>query len=162
MFATAVYGVLDVQRRTWRSTCAGHPAPLLVRPGQSAAPLPSERTQMLLFSELEAVGCNEQALHPGDRIVLYTDGITDREAPDGTLFDEEGLTSALDRVARFAPGVDRRAADDRSGSVRRRARGGRRPDAAGRSGWRETRRAFGAQGRKASLTLGHASHRARR
>ena len=103
MFATAIYGVLDVQRRTWRSTCAGHPPPLLVRAGQGAAPLPSERTQMLLFSDLEAVGCNEQALHPGDRIVLYTDGITDRSAPDGTLFEEDGLISALDRVARFAP-----------------------------------------------------------
>jgi sigma-B regulation protein RsbU (phosphoserine phosphatase) len=103
MFATAVYGVLDVERRTWRSTCAGHPAPLLVRPGQGPAPLPSERTQMLLFSDLEAVGCNEQALEPGDRIVLYTDGITDREAADGTLFEEDGLISALDRVAAFAP-----------------------------------------------------------
>ena len=87
MFATAVYGVLDVQRRTWRSTCAGHPPPLLVRAGQGASPLPSERTQMLLFSDLEAVGCNEQALQPGDRIVLYTDGITDRSASDGTLFE---------------------------------------------------------------------------
>jgi sigma-B regulation protein RsbU (phosphoserine phosphatase) len=103
MFATAIYGVLDVQRRTWRSTCAGHPPPLLVRAGQPAAPLPSERTQMLLFSDLEAVGCNEQELHPGDRIVLYTDGITDRQAADGTLFEEDGLISALDRVAAFAP-----------------------------------------------------------
>ena len=58
---------------------------------------------MLLFSDLEAVGCNEQALQPGDRIVLYTDGITDRAAPDGTLFEEDGLISALDRVAPFAP-----------------------------------------------------------
>jgi phosphoserine phosphatase RsbU/P len=103
MFATAIYGVLDVQRRTWRSTCAGHPAPLLVRAGHGTSPLPSERTQMLLFSDLDAVGCNDQALHPGDRIVLYTDGITDRQAPDGTLFDEDGLISVLDRVAASAP-----------------------------------------------------------
>ena len=103
MFATAIYGVLDVQRRTWRSTCAGHPPPLLVRAGEGASPLPSERTQMLLFSDLEAVGCNEQALQPGDRIVLYTDGITDRAAPDGTLFEQDGLISALDRVAPSAP-----------------------------------------------------------
>ena len=103
MFATAIYGVLDVQRRTWRSTCSGHPQPLLVRAGQGTSPLPSERTQMLLFSDLEAVGCNEQALQPGDRIVLYTDGITDRAAPDGTLFEEDGLIAALDRVAPFAP-----------------------------------------------------------
>jgi phosphoserine phosphatase RsbU/P len=103
MFATAIYGVLDVQRRTWRSTCAGHPTPLLVRAGHGVSALPSERTQMLLFSDLEAVGCNEQALHPGDRIVLYTDGITDRAAPDGTLFEEDGLIAALDRVAPYAP-----------------------------------------------------------
>jgi sigma-B regulation protein RsbU (phosphoserine phosphatase) len=70
MFATAVYGVLDLERRTWRSTCAGHPQPLLVRASEGVAPLPSERTQMLLFRDLEAVGCSDQALQPGDRIVL--------------------------------------------------------------------------------------------
>ena len=35
MFATAVYGVLDVERRTWRSIRAGHPPPLVVGPGQA-------------------------------------------------------------------------------------------------------------------------------
>jgi phosphoserine phosphatase RsbU/P len=103
MFATAIYGVLDVERRTWRSTCAGHPPPILVRKGRGAAPLHAERTQMLLFTHLEAVGCSEQALQPGDRIVLYTDGITDRHSPDGTMFDEDGLVSALDRVPALAP-----------------------------------------------------------
>jgi sigma-B regulation protein RsbU (phosphoserine phosphatase) len=103
MFATAVYGVLDLERRTWRSTCAGHPQPLLVRASEGVAPLPSERTQMLLFRDLEAVGCSDQALQPGDRIVLYTDGITDRGAPDGTLFEEDGLIAALDRVGAFSP-----------------------------------------------------------
>lgn len=34
-------------------------------------------------------------LAPGDRLVLYTDGLTDVQAPDGTLFDREQLKAML-------------------------------------------------------------------
>ena len=34
-------------------------------------------------------------LEPGDLLVLYSDGITEAESPDGTPFDEEGLVSLI-------------------------------------------------------------------
>jgi phosphoserine phosphatase RsbU/P len=103
MFATAVYGVLDVERRTWLSMSAGHPPPLLVRGGEEVAPVAAASGMMLLFRELGEGPCPEQALFPGDRVVLYTDGITDRQAPDGALYDRDRLTASLARVGSLAP-----------------------------------------------------------
>ena len=34
-------------------------------------------------------------LEPGDLLVLYSDGITEAESPDGTPFDEEGLVALI-------------------------------------------------------------------
>jgi len=103
MFATAVYGVLDLERRTWRAVCAGHPRPILVRSGDQVAPAEAATGMMLLFRELGGAAVPEQALLPGDRLVLYTDGITDRQAPDGTLYERDRLTASLARVGRLAP-----------------------------------------------------------
>jgi phosphoserine phosphatase RsbU/P len=103
MFATAVYGVLDVGRRTWLSMSAGHPPTLLVRGGEEVAPVAAASGMMLLFRELGEGPCPEQALFPGDRVVLYTDGITDRQAPDGALYDRDRLTASLARMGSLAP-----------------------------------------------------------
>jgi sigma-B regulation protein RsbU (phosphoserine phosphatase) len=113
MFATAVYGVLDVGRRTWRSMSAGHPPPLLVRGGEEVAPAAAASGMMLLFRELGDVTCPEQALLPGDRVVLYTDGITDRQAPDGAFYDRDRLTASLARVGSLPPAeIVERLTDD--------------------------------------------------
>ncbi|MCC7241930.1 MAG: SpoIIE family protein phosphatase [Acidobacteria bacterium] len=103
MFATAVYGVLDVERRTWRAVSAGHPTPLLIRPGREVVPAAGGSAMMLLFRDLGNVECPEQRLEPGDRLVVYTDGITDRQAPNGTLFDQDRLTTSLARSAASSP-----------------------------------------------------------
>lgn len=105
MFATAVYGVLDLERRSWRAVCAGHPLPLLVHEGDRVAQAAAASGMMLLFRDLDEAAVPEQALVPGDRLVLYTDGITDRQAPDGALYDRDRLTASLARVGALAPGV---------------------------------------------------------
>ena len=40
-------------------------------------------------------GTAEEQLAPGNRWVLYTDGITEAEAPDGALLDPEGFAEIL-------------------------------------------------------------------
>ena len=63
----------------------------------------------LLWQELRDVPCVEVPLKPGDRWLFFTDGITDRQAPDGTMFDLERLSAALARISAGARRDRRRA-----------------------------------------------------
>ena len=103
MYATAVYGVLDVGRRTLRVSSAGHPLPLVVRDGHHVTTVALDTVMCLLWDELGDVPCLEHALHTGDRLVFYTDGITERQGQDG-MYDPERLTAALARVGTRMPG----------------------------------------------------------
>jgi serine phosphatase RsbU (regulator of sigma subunit) len=124
MFATAVYAVLDAERRTLRLSCAGHPPPLRLRPAAPVVPIPVDAVRPLLFGEVGEIPCHEEILQPGDRILMYTDGITDREAADGTLYEEPRLRSALAGARALAPdALVRRIVADVEGFA-----GGREPD----------------------------------
>jgi serine phosphatase RsbU (regulator of sigma subunit)/PAS domain-containing protein len=80
--ATAVCGIYDPPSQTLRWARAGHPPPLLVRAGRATAlPLP---TGMLLGATGDAqYGEQELTLHPGDTLMMYTDGLIERK--DATL-----------------------------------------------------------------------------
>jgi serine phosphatase RsbU (regulator of sigma subunit) len=103
MFATAVYGVIDAARGTLRLSCAGHQPPLIVRADGRVEEARVDAVMSLLWSDLGEVPLVEQRLHPGDRVVFYTDGITDREAADGRMFDYDRLLAALQRIGPVAP-----------------------------------------------------------
>jgi sigma-B regulation protein RsbU (phosphoserine phosphatase) len=95
MYATAVYAVLDLAQHTIRVSSAGHPPPLYARPGGDVRSSDVETSLCLLWNNLETVPCAEYPLTTGDRWLFFTDGITDRQAPDGTMFDLERLGVAL-------------------------------------------------------------------
>ena len=98
MYATAVYAVLDAGRETVCLSSAGHPPPLLLRDGHTASCLPVQPAMCLIWDELRDVHCAEQRLRSGDRVVFYTDGITDRQAADGSMYDPDQFAAALTRI----------------------------------------------------------------
>ena len=102
MYATAVYAVLDAGRATLRVSSAGHPPPYLLRPGETASPLPIEPTMCLIWDELRDIPRAEHPLQPGDRVVFYTDGITERQAHDGAMYDTDLFAAALTRIGAVA------------------------------------------------------------
>ena len=83
----------------WLSV-AGHPPPLVLRADGSIRWVRRSGDVVGIFDDAELAEV-EMALHPGDTLVLYTDGVTDERNADGQEFGEEGLLAA----ASFASGA---------------------------------------------------------
>jgi tetratricopeptide (TPR) repeat protein len=93
MFVTAFYGILEPETGRLIYCNAGHYPPYLLhadgleRLGRAALPL----------GILEDASWEQDTaqLAPGDTLVLYTDGVTDARAPDGSLFGQERLLEMI-------------------------------------------------------------------
>jgi hypothetical protein len=89
MFVPVFYGIIDVSAQTLTHTRAGHDRPILVR-GDDISELVGDGV-FLGFLDSDNLHLTEETLklNPGDRLVLYTDGITDTRSPNGELFTRE-------------------------------------------------------------------------
>jgi sigma-B regulation protein RsbU (phosphoserine phosphatase) len=95
MFVTVFYGVVDGPTQQLTFARAGHDRPLLLRDGQAHA-LGGDGT-ILGFPGLQDLHLSEERidLMPRDRLVLYTDGLTDSMGPDARPFGRRRLTHWL-------------------------------------------------------------------
>ncbi|MEV0001954.1 PP2C family protein-serine/threonine phosphatase [Micromonospora sp. NPDC050980] len=99
LFATALLAELDRRTGKLRTINAGHPGALLLRDGKAVRALPGPTALPLGLGNLSRrrPRVHEEALHPGDRVLAYTDGITDARGDDGERF---GLNRLVDFVER--------------------------------------------------------------
>jgi serine phosphatase RsbU (regulator of sigma subunit) len=99
-YATGVLAQLDTGtgRLSWVN--AGHPEPLLLRGGRLVKTLPGEASTPLgvPFTAGPLTVGHEQ-LEPGDRVLLYTDGLPEARLPDGAFFGEERLADFIERAS---------------------------------------------------------------
>jgi sigma-B regulation protein RsbU (phosphoserine phosphatase) len=102
MFATALSALIDPRDRSVTIACAGHPPPLLLR-GRQVTVLPVDATMPVLMMDLPKVPDVRHALQGGDRLLFYTDGVTERSNPADDMFDLPRLVAALERTAERTP-----------------------------------------------------------
>ncbi|NLU71730.1 serine/threonine-protein phosphatase [Streptomyces sp. HNM0575] len=96
-YATGILADFDVAtgQLTWIS--CGHYPPVVIRGGRSAVPLEcAPAPPMGTGLGITATLCHAQ-LEPGDRLLLYTDGITEARNPDGEEFGIDRFTDFLIR-----------------------------------------------------------------
>lgn len=94
MFVTVFLGILHTATGRLVYSNAGHPPPVLIRAGQGPEWLPIPKG--FLLGGLEGARYRSQAidLAPGDRLILYTDGVTEAMNREGELYSGERLIRA--------------------------------------------------------------------
>lgn len=102
-FVTLFYGILDAEARTLRYTTAGHLPPLLVRRDGTHDTLREGGAVLGVFRDWDyQEGCI--ALSPGDRIYMFTDGITEAAGANGEEFGETGVLQVAIRESACSAG----------------------------------------------------------
>jgi phosphoserine phosphatase RsbU/P len=92
-FATFCYARIDPASRRIVYSNAGHNRPMLIRADATVAQLSEGGMVLGVFPET-AYEQAELPLASGDRLVFYTDGITEARNVDGDEYGEERLTAA--------------------------------------------------------------------
>jgi phosphoserine phosphatase RsbU/P len=104
MFVTAAAARIDAHQRQLHFAGAGHPPAMVARRGRE--PLLLESRSMILGALPDAVDVTsglEVQLQPDDRVLLYTDGITEVFNSRGEMLGIEGVQEIVRRTSSLAP-----------------------------------------------------------
>ncbi len=96
-YFTLLYGMLDLEAREFRYISAGHPGPIYQSPGGDTTALGAHGFPIGFF---EDVAYEERLvrLRPGDRLYLYSDGVTEAINEQGEQFGRERFIKAIDQA----------------------------------------------------------------
>jgi phosphoserine phosphatase RsbU/P len=95
-FVTFCYVRIDTTARRLTYANAGHNPPLLIRGNGSVDTLAPSGTVLGVFAE-SSYEQGDFTIAAGDRLILYTDGITEGRNPEGEEFGEERLAETASR-----------------------------------------------------------------
>ena len=101
MFVTAWMGKIDLSTGVLSFANAGHNPPVIVHSNGECEYLKSRTGFVLAGMEGMKYRANEMTLNKGDRIFLYTDGVTEATNENETLYGEERLMSYIDKNKRL-------------------------------------------------------------
>ena len=97
LFITAFFGVLEVSRRRLTYARAGHEQPFLIRRGKAEQFSEESNFMLGLFDDFEF---REDVLdlEPGDRILIFTDGLDEGINPRQEAFGYERIRAVLEKT----------------------------------------------------------------
>ena len=96
MFATAWIGILDTRTGCLQYTNAGHNYPVLQRSKEPCILLKKKHGLFLAGMDDTEYSSGELQMEPGDRLLLYTDGITEAHDRSGAFYGTERLLAAME------------------------------------------------------------------
>lgn len=105
-YFTLIYGLIDTRTGKGSLCQAGHPTPFIIRQHGELVSVGLGGVPVGLFPDSEYQSC-DFSLEPGDRLYLYSDGISECENLDGELFGETRLQNMMiafrdkDKIALF-------------------------------------------------------------
>ena len=97
LYFTMIYGVIDTLSRTIDLCQAGHPHPLYLQQEKSAEFIVNGGLPVGVITDASYESV-PQKYCSGDRLFLYSDGITECESPDGEMFGSERLRLFVDET----------------------------------------------------------------
>ena len=95
MFVTLLCIILDPATGVVMCANAGHPSPVLVRPGAAPTVAQTKTGMVMGFMPGAEVGSTTIELQPGDSLVLYSDGVSEAYNAADQMFEESGLLECL-------------------------------------------------------------------
>ena len=103
-FITALYAVYDGDRKKLRMARAGHPLPMIYRFADAkAVEFDCPGVFPMGVEPYDRVPVTETKLEHGDRLLLYTDGVTERFSLDEKPYGEERLLQQLESAGNDSP-----------------------------------------------------------
>lgn len=97
-FATAWIGILDTRTMVLQYTNAGHNYPLFQRKGQTCEEMGEVHGLFLAGMEFTRYKQTELQLEQGDRILLFTDGITEAHDVNNELYGTQRLMTVMENT----------------------------------------------------------------
>jgi len=95
-FVTSWFGILDITSGKLEFVNAGHNPPLIYRKNDNRFEYLKTRPNLILAAmEDTKYTKNEMFLEPGDKLFLYTDGVTEASNENSELYGEERLQNFL-------------------------------------------------------------------
>lgn len=94
-YVTATFAVIDPAAGTLRYAVAGHPSPLLLRAGGRLESLDQRGLVLGFLPDASYSSSVVPDLAGGDRLVFYTDGITEAARADGEFFGDRQFQRVL-------------------------------------------------------------------
>jgi serine phosphatase RsbU (regulator of sigma subunit) len=95
---TGIFAELNQVSGLLRVISAGHPGGFVIRDGAVVKTLPTPTALPVSMGDLQAPEVVEEALQPGDHVLLYTDGVTEARTESGEFFGVERLVAFVVRA----------------------------------------------------------------
>jgi sigma-B regulation protein RsbU (phosphoserine phosphatase) len=96
-YFTIFYIVFDIQTGTFSYCCAGHPPAVVLSKNKDLKLLDRGGT-IIGLNRASSFEEGVEVLSPGDKIILYTDGVTEMKNQDNELYGTERLYALLEKI----------------------------------------------------------------